>query len=129
VAGAVAKVSARREVFLITTSTIALNTELSLIIVVAVNAIAKFCVTSTPARENTLMSPGSDTGTCSINGITKPAIRRIARRGGVKRISGMIYEETRQNLKQHLETVIRDSVTYTEYSKRRTVTALDVCST
>merc|ERR1711915_978126 len=26
---------------------------------------------------------------------TKPAIRRLARRGGVKRISGLIYEETR----------------------------------
>ena len=31
----------------------------------------------------------------NIQGITKPAIRRLARRGGVKRISGHIYEETR----------------------------------
>merc|ERR1712071_284012 len=31
----------------------------------------------------------------SILGITKPAIRRLARRGGVKRISSYIYEETR----------------------------------
>ena len=30
----------------------------------------------------------------NIQGITKPAIRRIARRGGVKQISGLIYEET-----------------------------------
>jgi hypothetical protein len=30
----------------------------------------------------------------NIQGITKPAIRRLARRGGVKRISGLIYEET-----------------------------------
>jgi histone H3/H4 len=28
----------------------------------------------------------------NIQGITKPAIRRLARRGGVKRISGLIYE-------------------------------------
>ena len=35
----------------------------------------------------------------SIRGITKPAIRRLARRGGVKRISGLIYEETRGVLK------------------------------
>ena len=27
-------------------------------------------------------------------GITKPAIRRLARRGGVKRISGLVYEAT-----------------------------------
>lgn len=34
-----------------------------------------------------------------LRGITKPAIRRLARRGGVKRISGLIYEETRGVLK------------------------------
>ena len=52
------------------------------------------------------------------SGITKPAIRRLARRGGVKRISGLIYEETRGVLKIFLENVIRDSVTYTEHAKR-----------
>ncbi|TIA91392.1 hypothetical protein E3P99_01119 [Wallemia hederae] len=62
----------------------------------------------------------------NIQGITKPAIRRLARRGGVKRISGLIYEETRGVLKVFLENVIRDSVTYTEHAKRKTVTALDV---
>ncbi|KAG8789759.1 Histone H4 [Serendipita sp. 398] len=62
----------------------------------------------------------------NIQGITKPAIRRLARRGGVKRISGLIYEETRGVLKTFLENVIRDSVTYTEHAKRKTVTALDV---
>ena len=62
----------------------------------------------------------------NIQGITKPAIRRLARRGGVKRISGLIYEETRGVLKTFLENVIRDSVTYTEHAKRKTVTSLDV---
>jgi histone H4 len=83
----------------------------------------------------------------NIQGITKPAIRRLARRGGVKRISGLIYEETRGVLKIFLESesarlsaakelnadmyssqsdVIRDSVTYTEHAKRKTVTSLDV---
>ena len=62
----------------------------------------------------------------NIQGITKPAIRRLARRGGVKRISGLIYEETRGVLKVFLENVIRDAVTYTEHAKRRTVTAMDV---
>lgn len=57
---------------------------------------------------------------------SQPAIRRLARRGGVKRISGLIYEETRGVLKIFLENVIRDSVTYTEHAKRKTVTALDV---
>jgi histone H4 len=84
----------------------------------------------------------------NIQGITKPAIRRLARRGGVKRISGLIYEETRGVLKIFLESeshistpslpsslltdsalvsdIIRDSVTYTEHAKRKTVTSLDV---
>eukprot|EP00616_Rhizochromulina_sp_CCMP1243_P007226 CAMPEP_0118998426 /NCGR_PEP_ID=MMETSP1173-20130426/63069_1 /TAXON_ID=1034831 /ORGANISM="Rhizochromulina marina cf, Strain CCMP1243" /LENGTH=232 /DNA_ID=CAMNT_0006949919 /DNA_START=9 /DNA_END=709 /DNA_ORIENTATION=- len=62
----------------------------------------------------------------NIQGITKPAIRRLARRGGVKRISGHIYDDTRTVLKVFLENVIRDSVTYTEHARRKTVTAMDV---
>lgn|SRR3989338_6011400 len=62
----------------------------------------------------------------NIQGITKPAIRRLARRGGVKRISGLIYEETREVLKAFLENVIHDAVTYTEHARRKTVTAMDV---
>merc|ERR1712020_617133 len=62
----------------------------------------------------------------NIQGITKPAIRRLASRGGVKSISGLIYEETRGVRKVFLENVIRDAVTYTEHAKRKTVTAMDV---
>merc|ERR1712232_817362 len=62
----------------------------------------------------------------NIQGITKPAIRRLARRGGVKRISGLIYEETRSVLKNFLEGVLRDAITYTEHARRKTVAALDI---
>jgi len=61
-----------------------------------------------------------------ILGITKPAIRRLARRGGVKRISALIYEETRTVLRSFLDNVVRDAVTYTEHARRKTVTAMDV---
>ena len=50
----------------------------------------------------------------------------LARRGGVKRISNLIYEETRGVLKVFLENVIRDAVTYTEHARRKTVTSMDV---
>ena len=40
-----------------------------------------------------------------IQGITKQAIRHLAHRGGVKRISGLIYEETRGVLKVFLDNV------------------------
>lgn len=62
----------------------------------------------------------------SILGISKPAIRRLARRGGVKRISGHIYEETRNVLKQFLKNLIRDAVVYTEHANRKTVCAKDI---
>ncbi|KAI4746443.1 hypothetical protein E4T50_03175 [Aureobasidium sp. EXF-12298] len=42
----------------------------------------------------------------NIKGITKGSIRRLARRGGVKRISATIYEEVRFALKDRLKTDI-----------------------
>ena len=58
--------------------------------------------------------------------ISKVLPRMLARRGGVKRISGLIYEETQNVLKVFLESVIRDAATYTEHAKRKTVTTMDV---
>uniref|UniRef100_A0AC35TKU9 Histone H4 n=1 Tax=Rhabditophanes sp. KR3021 TaxID=114890 RepID=A0AC35TKU9_9BILA len=54
----------------------------------------------------------------NIQGTPKPGIRRLARRGGVKRISGV--------LKTFLGNVIRDAVIYCEHAKRKAVTAMDV---
>ncbi|KAJ7199604.1 histone-fold-containing protein [Mycena pura] len=63
----------------------------------------------------------------NVKSISKPDIRRLARRGGVKRISGLVYEETRGVLKIFLENVIRDAIAYTEHGGlRQTVTTLDV---
>ena len=61
-----------------------------------------------------------------ILGITKPSIRRLARRGGVKRINAGIYDEARSTIKLFLQKLIKDSVLYTEAARRKTVTALDV---
>ena len=58
--------------------------------------------------------------------ISKVLPRMLARRGGVKRISRLIYEETQNVLKVFLESVIRDAATYTEHAKRKTVTTMDV---
>jgi histone H4 len=62
----------------------------------------------------------------NIQGITKSSIRNLARRGGVKRMSGLIYEEACSRLKVFMETVIADAVTYTEHARRKTVTTMDV---
>ncbi len=61
----------------------------------------------------------------NIEGITKPAIRRLARRGGVKRIEVAVYECTRGVLRNFLTKVVRDACTYVEYSRRKTVTLMD----
>lgn len=62
----------------------------------------------------------------NIQGITKPAIRRLARRGGVKRISGTVYDEVRTVLRTFLDGVIKDAISYTDHARRKTVTAMDI---
>ncbi|KAH7031085.1 histone-fold-containing protein, partial [Microdochium trichocladiopsis] len=52
--------------------------------------------------------------------------RRLARRGGVKRISGMIYDETRVALKDYLRTVLQDCIVCIEHRSAKTVTIGDV---
>ncbi|KAG5999946.1 hypothetical protein E4U21_006098 [Claviceps maximensis] len=52
--------------------------------------------------------------------------QRLARRGGVKRISANIYEETRTALKERLEAVLRRCVIFVEYRQAKTVTVEDV---
>ncbi|KAB8342758.1 hypothetical protein FH972_022356 [Carpinus fangiana] len=64
----------------------------------------------------------------AIQGVTKPAIRRLARRGGVKRISADIYDGMRGALKEFLETILRDAVMLLDSTpqKRKVVTVRDV---
>ncbi|XP_074863300.1 histone H4-like [Carettochelys insculpta] len=62
----------------------------------------------------------------NIQGITKPTICHLAHRGGIKRISGLIFEDTWGVWKVFLGNVIRDAVTYTEHVKQKTMTATDV---
>ena len=62
----------------------------------------------------------------NIDGITNPAIRQLCRRGGVKRISSLIIEETRGTLKVFLAKIIEKAVTLTEHYRRKTVSAMDV---
>ena len=59
-------------------------------------------------------------------GLSKRAVRRLARRGGVKRISNLIHQETQKILRSFLTMLIKDAVIYTSHSGRKTVTALDV---
>ena len=62
----------------------------------------------------------------ALDRITNGSIRRLARRGGVKRISRAIYDDTRQVIHQFLDNVLRDTITYTEHAQRKTCTSMDV---
>lgn len=62
----------------------------------------------------------------NIKGITKPAIRRLARRGGVKRLSNLIYDETREVLTNFLRKVIGDAAAYAQHAKRNTFMTTDI---
>ncbi|KAG5356470.1 Histone H4.1 [Yarrowia sp. C11] len=61
----------------------------------------------------------------SISGVTKPAIRRLARRGGVKRIGTEIYGIIREVTKETLTSYIGTGVVYTIHSKRQTMVTED----
>lgn len=62
----------------------------------------------------------------NIAGITKPALLRILRRAGVKRVSALVYEELRGVLKAWLEDVVRSTVVFTEHARRKTVQLSDL---
>ncbi|KAJ6603488.1 histone H4 [Mycena vulgaris] len=57
---------------------------------------------------------------------TKPTIKRLGRRGGVKRLSGMMYEETRGCMFGYLRCLNGHTVLYTTDGDRTTVSSDDV---
>ena len=61
-----------------------------------------------------------------IQGISRPVIRRLARRGGIRRITELIYDETRIALKNYLTRLVEDSMMITQRANRKTVTAMDI---
>ena len=63
----------------------------------------------------------------SIDAISKSGISRIARRGGVRRISNSTFHLTRVVLKQFVENAVRDAIMYMQHARRSTITTVDVC--
>merc|ERR1712107_202420 len=61
-----------------------------------------------------------------MRGLTRPALRRLARRGGVKWISAGIYFEARTAMHSWLSAVLRDVDVYFNFGKRSTVRPTDV---
>ncbi|KAF2019928.1 histone-fold-containing protein [Aaosphaeria arxii CBS 175.79] len=62
----------------------------------------------------------------TIRGVTNGDIRRLARRGGVKRISKIVYDDIRHELKSYLQRLLKDVVAMVEHGGRKTVSVQDV---
>ena len=62
----------------------------------------------------------------ALDRISSPSIRRLARRGGIKRISSGIYGDCRLVIHSFLDGVLKDAITYTHHAQRKTVTTTDV---
>ncbi|RPA89158.1 histone-fold-containing protein [Choiromyces venosus 120613-1] len=62
----------------------------------------------------------------SVHGITKGDLRRLARRGGVKRLSGAIYNEVRGAMTDHLKKILHSCTIYLDHANRKTITVTDV---
>ncbi|KAF7317447.1 Histone H4-like protein [Mycena chlorophos] len=62
----------------------------------------------------------------AVLGLSRPSLRRVARRGGVKRIRRTIYDDARASLRGFLVLVIRDAARYAGHGYRSTVTEMDV---
>ena len=61
-----------------------------------------------------------------IMGITKNDIKRLARKGGVKRIRNDVYDFTRDIIHSFLGMLVRDSMIYMQAAKRVTCYPMDV---
>lgn len=58
--------------------------------------------------------------------IRKPALKRLCRRAGIKRLDGKTYGEIRTTLNDFLKPIIRQSLLVMRHSGRKTVTSDDV---
>jgi histone H4 len=58
----------------------------------------------------------------NLRGIAKARLNRLAARAGVKRVSGLLWEELRALLKRKLTEVISAAITLSEHEKKRRIT-------
>lgn len=62
----------------------------------------------------------------TIDGITKGDIRRLARKGGVKRIAVDLYPEAKHTIRDFLRHIVKQALVYTQAAKRKTCRPMDV---
>ena len=58
--------------------------------------------------------------------ISLASIRRLARKGGVKRMSGHVYPAIREVVNDFIATIVSDAFLYTELARRKTISSMDI---
>lgn len=61
----------------------------------------------------------------NIQGLTKPALRRILLKAAVRRVEGTVYDHLRVLIKMHVEKILAASLTNMEGAHRKTLTVRD----
>lgn len=59
-------------------------------------------------------------------GLTKPAVRRLIRRAGGKRMAGDVHNRSVKEAEAFLDDVLSKAITMCEHARRRTVTVGDI---
>ena len=80
----------------------------------------------TKKRDEKSKKKPTDENTYYVSGISDGSIKRLARRGGIKRISADVYSEIRKIYLKFLDKLVTDSYSYCECAKRKTIYPIDV---
>lgn len=62
----------------------------------------------------------------NIQGVTKPAIQRLANTAGIVEMSGLVYEEVREHIKSTMESVLKNAAFIAEHASRKRVQSEDI---
>lgn len=73
-----------------------------------------------------IAKPSASTSSKGREPLGKPGLRRLARRGGVKRIQTNVYPGVQQLTQAFLEKTIQDAMKYTKHANRKTIYANDI---
>lgn len=71
-------------------------------------------------------SSSASSGEILRHSLDRPGLRRIFRRAGVKRISGLVYEPSRKIASSVLKSIIEKAIIYADHARRKTVMSTDV---
>ncbi|CAI2383149.1 unnamed protein product [Moneuplotes crassus] len=61
-----------------------------------------------------------------VSGISDGAIKRLARRGGIKRMGREVYSQAREVFLRFINRLVEDSWSYCECARRKTILPIDV---